>query len=270
MLISRLSVFFFFRGGAYRRLGAAVSRGRWVWLLVLGALLIACQGEPRGAREAPDPADSSAEREAAQRSARRSTPRRPSLSAQRVSARAGNLLEADPFELSASAKHGGTLRRGIAQFFPEDFNWLTNNTIEVHNINAYVVEALARPHRDDPGRWAPLLAEAITMSEDGRRFTVHLKRGVRWQRPFKGSKSEGVVVTGDDLVDVTADDFLFSFNMMKDPRVRRGAHARSWYSDCEALDVIDDHTFTLTWSKAGFTARLWTMQFVPLPEHIYG
>lgn len=182
----------------------------------------------------------------------------------------GNLLSPDPTPWRhPAAVDGGTLRRGVG-YVPLEFNWLTNNTTAVHDINAYVVETLAMRHQKDPSKWAPLLARAITVSEDRRVFTVHLRRGVMWHRPAPQALEENRrLPTGAEPVALTARDFEFAFRMLKDVRVSRAAPARSWYTMCERLRVLDDYTFELHWDQPGLAAHLGTMTLQPLPEHIY-
>ncbi len=192
------------------------------------------------------------------------------LAASEATQMPGNLLTPDPTPWRhPAAVDGGTLRRGVG-YVPLEFNWLTNNTTAVHDINAYVVETLAMRHQKDPSKWAPLLARAITVSEDRRVFTVHLRRGVMWHRPAPQALEENrKLPTGAEPIALTARDFEFAFRMLKDVRVSRAAPARSWYTMCERLRVLDDYTFELHWDQPGLAAYLGTMTLQPLPEHIY-
>src|SRR5690606_9931910 len=135
-------------------------------------------------------------------------------------------------------------------------------------INGYVNESLARRHQDDPTRWTGVLARRISVSNDGRVYTIELEPGIHWADPFPHTDVPDWLLQLDRQ-ELTADDFRFAFDMLKDPLVVRAAPVRSWYSGCRRLDVVDRYTFTMTWDEPGLAAELWTFSFMPIPEHIF-
>ena len=75
----------------------------------------------------------------------------------------------------------------------------------------------------------PRLAERWDISEDGRRYTFHLKKGVKFHN-------------GEEM---KASDVLFSFKRMLSP-VAAATHAYSNVIDPEGFDVIDDYTIVIS------------------------
>lgn len=103
----------------------------------------------------------------------------------------------------------------------------------------------------------PSLAERWDISADGRVYTFHLRKGVKFQsnKYFKPSR------------DFTADDVIFSFMRQKDPQhpyhsVSKGTYANfeslSFGSLIQSIEKVDDHTvrFTLSHAEAPFLADL--------------
>lgn len=182
-----------------------------------------------------------------------------------------NLLREDPAPLHPpNAIPGGRLSMVRPTVLAERYNWVTENYVQVHEIHDYVGERVARRHRDDPHAWAPQLAERVTRSADGRVYTVELRRGARWHRPFGGGGGAPAWLRSPDLErDVTAHDFVFTFEMLSDPRVHSAAPLRSWYSELERIEVVDRHTVRFHWRRGGLAAELWTMWFAPIPRFIF-
>ena len=109
----------------------------------------------------------------------------------------------------------------------------------------------------DDGTVLPELAESWTVSPDGRAYTFHLRRGVRFHA------NAGFAPTRD----FDADDVLFSFERQwHDGPYHRLASGQSftYFNDMEmgsllqGIDRLDDHTvrFRLTRAEAPFMADL--------------
>ncbi|MGK7286035.1 ABC transporter substrate-binding protein [Buttiauxella agrestis] len=103
----------------------------------------------------------------------------------------------------------------------------------------------------------PSLAESWDVSEDGKVYTFHLRKGVKFQsnKYFKPTR------------DFNADDVIFSFMRQKDPKHPYHNVSNGNYSNFEslefgklitAIDKVDDNTvrFTLTHPEAPFIADL--------------
>ncbi|EPF17906.1 MULTISPECIES: ABC transporter substrate-binding protein [Cedecea] len=103
----------------------------------------------------------------------------------------------------------------------------------------------------------PSLAESWDVSEDGKVYTFHLRKGVKFQsnKYFKPTR------------DFTADDVIFSFMRQMDPKHPYHNVSNGNYSNFEslefgklitAIDKVDDNTvrFTLAHPEAPFVADL--------------
>jgi len=103
----------------------------------------------------------------------------------------------------------------------------------------------------------PSLAERWDVSEDGKVYTFHLRKDVKFQsnKYFKPTR------------DFNADDVIFSFMRQKDPKNPYHNVSNGTYSNFEslefgslitAIDKVDDHTvrFTLAHPEAPFVADL--------------
>jgi len=103
----------------------------------------------------------------------------------------------------------------------------------------------------------PSLAESWDVSEDGKVYTFHLRKGVKFQsnKYFKPGR------------DFNADDVIFSFMRQKDPKHPYHNVSNGNYSNFEslefgslitAIDKVDDNTvrFTLAHPEAPFIADL--------------
>jgi len=97
----------------------------------------------------------------------------------------------------------------------------------------------------------PLLAESWEVSEDKLTFTFHLRKDVRWHdgKPF------------------TADDVIYSFERIMDPKVD-SAHLRLYYIDCVEAKKLDDYTVRFRWKKPYFKALEMLGGMPIVPKHI--
>jgi peptide/nickel transport system substrate-binding protein len=97
----------------------------------------------------------------------------------------------------------------------------------------------------------PALAERWEISEDKLTFTFYLRKDVKWH----------------DGVPFTADDIIYSFERIMDPKVD-AAVMRSYYSQVEKLEKLDDHTIRIIWKKPYFKAIHLSASFPIVPKHI--
>ena len=103
----------------------------------------------------------------------------------------------------------------------------------------------------------PSLAESWEITPDGKTYTFHLRKGVKFQsnKAFKPTR------------DFNADDVIFSFVRQKDPKNPYHNVSNGTYANFESLEFgsliqniekVDDHTvrFTLAHAEAPFLADL--------------
>lgn len=71
-----------------------------------------------------------------------------------------------------------------------------------------------------------------------------------------------------DGVPVTADDFVFSFNLMQDPEFN--PMYRQYFADIRALVKVDEHTVRYEFARVNQELPLIAGQMPVLPKHVYG
>ena len=125
---------------------------------------------------------------------------------------------------------------------------------------------------DESGRLRGCMAEDYSVSEDGLSYTFYLKQGFKWH------------ALGNYEHDVTADDFVFGFRRLMDPKtasphseryfcIKNSSSARSGSMDVSEIGVeaLDDHTlkFTLEFPDAGFLYSLAELPAMPCCEDFF-
>ena len=93
------------------------------------------------------------------------------------------------------------------------------------------------------------LAERWDVSADGRTITFSLRKGVQWH----------------DGVPFTADDCLFTYQRLRDPKV--ATPYGSSYMDVAKAEAVDKHTFRVTY-KEPFSPALESWSMGVIPRHL--
>lgn len=98
----------------------------------------------------------------------------------------------------------------------------------------------------------PLLAESWEISEDKMKYTFKIREGIKWQdgEPF------------------TAEDVVFSYNMIMDPKVDT-PQLRSYYQEIKDVKAIDDLTVEFTYARPYFLALEFCGGMPIVPKHIF-
>lgn len=178
-----------------------------------------------------------------------------------------NLLVAATDQLIApNAKQGGTLRR-IMGSDPKGFNWVTENSVDVSELQSYVHSSFARSDFNNPDAMVPDLAYKITANEDFTEYTIYLRKGVYWHVP-NVDFSKGHFEWLRQPRELKAEDGVFFFELMKNPQVEAGA-IKSYYDDLEGAEVIDDYTFKVKWKRSVVQSKDFTMGLYPMPKWLY-
>ncbi|TCV95571.1 dipeptide ABC transporter periplasmic-binding protein DppA [Biostraticola tofi] len=152
---------------------------------------------------------------------------------------------------------------------PEGFNpqlFTSGTTFDASSVPVFnrLVEFKLGTTEIEPG-----LAEKWDISDDGKTYTFHLRKGVKWQdsKDFKPTR------------ELTADDVIFSFMRQKDEgnayhKVSGGSYeyfeGMGMGELISSIDKVDDHTvrFTLTREEAPFLADL-AMDFASIMSAEY-
>ena len=114
-------------------------------------------------------------------------------------------------------------------------------------INDQVFNGLVKYDKDI--RLIGDLAERWDISRDGKTFTFHLRKGVKWH----------------DGVEFTAEDCLFTYQKLMDPKV--ATPYSSGYMDVARAEVVNKYTFRVTY-KEPFSPALESWSIGIIPKHL--
>ncbi|MBA2663942.1 MAG: hypothetical protein H0U74_16760 [Bradymonadaceae bacterium] len=179
----------------------------------------------------------------------------------------GNLLVAATDQLIfPDAKQGGTLRR-IMGSDPKGFNWVTESSVDVSELQGYVHNTFARADFNNPDAYVPELAYKITANEDYTEYVIHLRKGIYWHVP-NVDFSKGHFDWLREPRELKAEDAVFFFELMKNSQVEAGS-IKSYYDDLKGAEVIDDYTFRVTWKRSVAQSKIFTIGLYPMPKWLF-
>ena len=125
----------------------------------------------------------------------------------------------------------------------------TYSQIMLHKI---VYQTLIQ-HDNRTLEFKPMLAESWEESPDHLTFTFKLRTDVTWH----------------DGKPLTADDVVFTFELMKDPEFPAN-NLGSYFEDCERVEKIDDHTVRFVYNKPYFLSLAYCgAGFHIMPAHAF-
>lgn len=159
-------------------------------------------------------------------------------------------LPSSPPSPTSGPRRGGEVRIALAADAVSFHPYLaTDPTSELYQANVYASGLWRR----DPQTLQPVpnLAEAWTVSADGKQVTFRLRRDLKWS----------------DGIPLTAHDFQWTFEQAVNP-------ANKVPPSEEILELIsykaaDDYTLQITLRDAGCSALTLADQIVPLPQHVW-
>ena len=158
---------------------------------------------------------------------------------------------------------GGTLRECISAE-PPGLNPVITNEATAQELYALCTAALGeRPYDRPDGDFKPLLAESWEISPDRLTYRIKLRRGVRWD-----AYTDPVTHRRIPAREVTAEDFRFFVEVLKDPDVNC-APLRSYYQDLDTLEVLNPYEFIVRWKRPFYGSLAATLGMSPLPRHYY-
>lgn len=151
---------------------------------------------------------------------------------------------------TAEVPSGGRCTRNTVE--PATLNPITAKDAYESLINGYVLESLL-DRNNETLKLEPNLCESYEISDDKLQYTFHLRRDVRWHdgEPF------------------TADDILFSYQTMMNPKVDC-QNIRNYYQDIEKLEKLDDHTVRFTYKKVYWRGLTICGSISIVPKHVFG
>jgi peptide/nickel transport system substrate-binding protein len=147
------------------------------------------------------------------------------------------------------------------------FNPITEGGADVSEIERYVNAFLAERDPNDLNLWRGYLASCIQVNAEFTEYTIHLKPNILWHPIQSDYLKDRPWLQGDHPL--TADDFIFTLDMILDPSVEGAASLRTYYKDVERVEKIDDLTFKIIWTKKTYQSKSFTLELPPTPAWIY-
>ena len=154
---------------------------------------------------------------------------------------------------------------------PETLNPITSTDATSGLLQSLVYEPLADRNMANPDELVPRLAEKWEFDKERLEYTIHLRRGVKWQP----ARLPGGTLLPEQTV--TTRDVKFTFDCLLNPGI--AAATRGDFEDPQAkdeahrylikLEVVDDHTFKVRWTKPYFLAEESTLMVMIIPRHVF-
>jgi ABC-type transport system substrate-binding protein len=136
----------------------------------------------------------------------------------------------------------------------------------------YVVDSLADRKMENPDEFEPQLAEKWEFDEKTLEYTIHLRKGVKWQA---AKLPDGTPLPSREF---TSADVKFTFDCIVNKSVD-SASLRSYYEDPDAKDesekikikvtAVDKYTVKVKWTKPYFQSKEFTLGIQMIPRHVY-
>ncbi len=158
-----------------------------------------------------------------------------------------SILSCQDFE---AVRDPGTLYVHLAAE-PGHLNPVTSTEAVATSINHHIYETLV--DRDyDTLEVIPQLASGWKIAPDKLKYTFYLKKGVYWS----------------DGVEFTADDVVYSFKTVKDPKVANGP-LKVYYIDVKNCRKIDKYTVQFEYSRPYFLGLEICGSIPIVPKHVF-
>lgn len=170
------------------------------------------------------------------------------------------------------ASMNGVLKRGWSYGDPKGFNWMVENAAELSElvVNYADLPIADRNRWTNPDEWYGRAACRVEITDDYKTYTIYLRKGLKWHKPSGIDLQDPRYAWLNKEHELTADDFVFSANVLLNPQVENG-FTKSYFQDLDQVEVIDKHTFVVRWKKKTYQSLQQTLRgLLPLPEFLYG
>ncbi len=164
---------------------------------------------------------------------------------------------------------GGTLKRLIGSE-PPGLNLIaSNNAADLSEMYKYITSAVAYQSPTNPDEWYPDLATKVTRSEDGLVYDVYLREGVKWHKPAVDLTDPRYAWLAEDHF-LTADDFKFQLELIKNPQVvGRAAALRTYFEAWDRVEVVDPLHFRVHTKENIYLNQSLVFEMQPMPRWLY-
>ena len=140
-----------------------------------------------------------------------------------------------------------------------------NDGLLTRNVKNRCMAWLCAYHDKNPDEYAPWLAQRVEVDPQHLEYVIWLKRGVKWQTPQLDLERHPHL-KGEH--EVTARDVKFALDLILNPAIE-AAHVRSYYSECDGVEVVDDYCCIVRWNKPQWNSIAWTLaELAPMPEFL--
>lgn len=241
-------------------------------LLASGAFQGPAPDGAGGAPAAPRPVAPRASREAWRRGAiAEEPPAHLSPAARALWGQRTLYLSADPDEVpippldAPGVDPAGRLKRWYGPT-PSGINPITiSDALLTIRIKEYCLRNVAQRHVKDASRYKPQLAIRVEVNEPQYTEWVVWLRDDVWWHPPQVDLNRYPHLRGKHRL--TAHDVKFTMDMILNPDVN-AAHLRSYYTECEGVEVIDDFCYVMRWKRPQFNSISFTLNLQPVPEFV--
>ena len=156
----------------------------------------------------------------------------------------------------------GVLRTAISSD-TGSLNPVTSNEATASSLLGLCTAPLGTRDLRNPEVLVPLAAKSWQVSDNGKRITVQLRKGMMFH-----SFNDPETGTFVPEKEVTAHDFVFYVDVIRNPGVNAGA-LRSYFQDLGSIRAIGDYELELVWKNEYFRSLEMSLSLIPLPRHFY-
>jgi peptide/nickel transport system substrate-binding protein len=156
---------------------------------------------------------------------------------------------------SGTPVSGGELVVTIPSDPPSLNTIIDNDGMATRIVRHHVCQALVGvdPYDEPAYRYRPELAERWDVSEDGKTYTFHLRKDLKWHdgQPF------------------TSKDVIATFDKIQDPTTK-AATTRSFFEELKSYSAPDDYTVVTAWKRPYFLVLDNLSDTLIQPAHVIG
>lgn len=163
----------------------------------------------------------------------------------------------------------GVLRRGWPYGDPKGFNILIEGSADILETMGTMCAASVADRNSftNPDEWTGVLATRVEITDGFKEFTIYLRKHAKWQAPIVDLNDPKFAwLKGDH--EVTAADFVFTLDMIKNPQVPNGG-MKSQFENLESYKAEGDRTLIVRWKKPLFSNVEATLSLTPIPRFLF-